>query len=982
MPRDDHRSVTGTWSETAAAAASDRSSRFDLSGCHLRARLRARMFGVSTEGVELGRFSLLERIGAGGMGVVYAAHDRRLDRKVAVKILDAERRGDERHRVRLLREAQALARLSHPNVVQIFDVGTFEGHVYLAMELLEGPSLRAWTEERSRAWRQIVDKYVQAGRGLQAAHDVGILHRDFKPANALMGRDGRVRVLDFGLARKLEDDSSLIAAVPGQASASGSGSIALDESVTRSGELMGTPAYMSPEQIAGHPLDVRSDQFSFCVALYEALFGRRPHQGVGAAEIMMSISDGVVMPPPSGASVPRRIRLAILRGLQTEPARRFPSMNALVDELEAPDRRWYRLGLGATLVVGSLGTGVWASGDGPCRRMQAQMTEVWNGHRAGDLRDRFVATGRAHAASAATRAIETLDAHAEAWSAARIEACETRRSDEMLETGFEARTADLVVTCLQRNLRQFETIVSMLSEADGSTVDGAHRALEELPGVETCAPGAATVSAPPPHLVPLVQEIEQAIDAAAAHRATGHAPLALGIADRAVRAAERIGYDPTLARARMQHAIALDALERMPEAAAEYEDVAVAAQGLGLDALAGEAFIALVRIRGRFFDDLEGALRTSRRARAIIARLEGEPLMRAKLLHHEGLAFQWAEQYERSVEAFGESIGILETLPRSDVLRVSRARADLARSLQLSGEVDRALEIQLDVLETMKEQLGAEHPEVGEAHFRVALVLGELGRRDDAREHYGRALDILTGSMGPRAPRLAELHLAIADLAIEQEDYRGARRHARQGLDIRTEAEGPDAPRRAEFLAVLAQAHDGLGQDVEALQTYQRFIAHKLGLARPSVLDRWGLAAAQLNAGSVAHRLGREALARRLLDAAVTGLRELGSQAEAFLLEALRERGELALRMGELEAAETDLAEAVVLAAKHSEPVGLGRAQFARARTWWRQGTRRREALRLAREAEVELAKAAPRSDAHRSVQQWLEEHDAWGQPG
>jgi serine/threonine protein kinase len=226
-------------------------------------------------GTQVGRYVLLDAVGSGGMGVVYAAYDPELDRKVAIKLLRFDRLGSEageRDRLRLQREAQAIARLSHPNVVHVYDVGTFGDQVFVAMEFVAGRTLRQWAEEEPRPWREVVDRFALAGRGLAAAHAAGLIHRDFKPDNVLLGDDGRVRVVDFGLARPAGQQP----APEGERTPSGG---TLAHPLTEWGVVVGTPAYMAPEQLRGEASDERSDQLSFCVSLYETLYGERPFPG-------------------------------------------------------------------------------------------------------------------------------------------------------------------------------------------------------------------------------------------------------------------------------------------------------------------------------------------------------------------------------------------------------------------------------------------------------------------------------------------------------------------------------------------------------------------------------------------------------------------------------------------------------------------------------------------------------------------------------
>ncbi|HEY0476756.1 MAG TPA: protein kinase [Kofleriaceae bacterium] len=282
-------------------------------------------------GDRVGRYLVLSALGVGGMGVVFAAHDPQLGRKVALKLLRSGLAVSSKDaRSRLRREAQAIAQLSHPNVVSIYDVGTTDdGALYIAMEFVEGDTLTSWLRSYPREWREILDVFLQAARGLLAAHSVGLLHRDFKPDNVLVGGDGRVRVTDFGLARSVLAPDEISPVKPVMT--------ALDVALTATGTVLGTPRYMPPEQLTGPELDARSDQFSFCVALYEALYGRHPLRG-GTSVAMLDHGDHAA-PPPEGTRVPPAIGRAVLRGLERDRSRRFPSMSALIAELEVRPKR-------------------------------------------------------------------------------------------------------------------------------------------------------------------------------------------------------------------------------------------------------------------------------------------------------------------------------------------------------------------------------------------------------------------------------------------------------------------------------------------------------------------------------------------------------------------------------------------------------------------------------------------------------------------
>jgi tRNA A-37 threonylcarbamoyl transferase component Bud32 len=300
-------------------------------GCSECRQLLAEMEEPESGGA-YGRYLAVRRIGFGAMAVVYEARDPLLARTVALKVLRSDRATeavDDELYARLLREAKALARLAHPNVVAVYDVGRAAGRLFLAMEFVEGATLAEWARKELRRWQAIVDLYVQAGRGLAAAHDAGVVHRDFKPANVLVGADGRVCVSDFGLARLT---------APIEAEGRAGAEALLDEPVdglrTRAGTLLGSPAFMSPEQLAGEPADARSDIFSFCVSLWSSLYGERPFAGRTVRELRAAIAEGSTQPSREGIAIPRRLRDVLLRGLKSSPAERPGTMRELLAELE------------------------------------------------------------------------------------------------------------------------------------------------------------------------------------------------------------------------------------------------------------------------------------------------------------------------------------------------------------------------------------------------------------------------------------------------------------------------------------------------------------------------------------------------------------------------------------------------------------------------------------------------------------------------
>ncbi|WP_157759051.1 serine/threonine-protein kinase [Cystobacter fuscus] len=284
------------------------------------------------ESAGLGRFAVIRKLGEGGMGTVYMGYDALLDRRVALKLLQR----DTVAREWLLREAQALARLSHPNVVAVHEVSEHEGRVFIAMEFVDGQNLREWLAGAVRSVPEVLAMLAQAGRGLAAAHEAGLVHRDFKPENVLVGKDGRARVADFGIAALAvrPGEGSWSVASPGEERRPGASPSALASPLTHRGTLMGTPSYMAPELFLGERATPASDQFAFCVALYTAVYGAPPFAGEDLSALSRSVLDGQFRLPPVRPGIPGWLALILRRGLAREPAERFPSMAALIAALE------------------------------------------------------------------------------------------------------------------------------------------------------------------------------------------------------------------------------------------------------------------------------------------------------------------------------------------------------------------------------------------------------------------------------------------------------------------------------------------------------------------------------------------------------------------------------------------------------------------------------------------------------------------------
>jgi serine/threonine protein kinase len=427
-------------------------------------------------GTRVGRYVLGGRRGAGAMGLVFAAHDPELDRKVAIKLIRSDVSGDAGRtplRERLRREAQAMAQLAHPNVVAVHDVGAFGDRIFIAMELIDGQSLAEWLAAERRPARDVLARFIAAGHGLAAAHAAGLVHRDFKPENVLIGNDGRVRVTDFGLAHRTAAEIE-----PGR-DATG----LRDRDRITTGALAGTPFYMAPEQLARERVDARSDQFSFCVAVYAALTGEHPIPRDRANRL------------PRRRAVPRWLWRALQPGLAAARDQRYPSMDALLSRLAAGPRRARRLAVAAGVAVALAAAAAGlaavlgashASGDGSlggptCGGADRLFAAAWGPQRGRAIDDAFHASGHADATAMFASASLLLDQYAKRWIAMRTEVCERAQRSNHSEA-----VLDLRARCLDARRSEVAALIGRLATASAATVDSAVALVRALGPLATC----------------------------------------------------------------------------------------------------------------------------------------------------------------------------------------------------------------------------------------------------------------------------------------------------------------------------------------------------------------------------------------------------------------------------------------------------------------------------------------------------------------
>jgi tetratricopeptide (TPR) repeat protein len=684
--------------------------------------------GLLSPGARVGRYEVVDLVGAGAMGTVYAARDPELRRTVALKLLRPELGRGPRAaalRARLAREARVLARISHPNVITVYDTGAVGDQIFVAMELVAGGTLRAWAGQAPRSWQEILDAYLAAGRGLAAAHAAGVVHRDFKPDNVLVGADGRVRVTDFGLSRVRWDD-------PPPGPEGGADRAPPSRSTTSTHALAGTPVYMAPEQLAGGEADARSDLFSFCVALHEALYGARPFAGSTVEELRASVRAPVPDPPP-GARVPRWIRRVLVRGLAADPAARYPSMAALIDALARdPGRMRRRAGvaaIGALLVAAAAASGWSARARAPiCEGSAERVAGVWDAARRDAGARAFAATGAPDAEGTWQRAAGAIDAWAAAWVAMRREACvATRVRGEQPEALLGRRMA-----CLDRRLEGARATVDLLLHADAEVVRHAVRMTEALPRVAECADSAALlapVAPPPPEAEAKVAAVRAQIDRAAALRGAGRFEEARRTAEAALGEAKGVGYGPLIAEAQLRAGIAQADLGHYAPAAEALLEATLAAEAAHDDAVAARAWLEQVHAlaRGSRFDE---AHRAAKHAAALVARVGGGDALEAGLERVLGLLAEREGHYAEAAAHHRRDLEIRERIGERGV-SIGNAHTNLAMVAFSMGDLAQAEAEDRAAVRIYTEALGPRHLDVVMARRDLATVLADEGKRDD-----------------------------------------------------------------------------------------------------------------------------------------------------------------------------------------------------------------------------------------------------------
>lgn len=703
----------------------------------------------------IGRYLVLGVLGAGAMGIVYEAYDPELDRKVALKLL-RERKADRGRSERLLREARATAKLSHPNVVAVHDVGTHEGAVFMAIEFVDGGTLGEWQAD-GHGRDAIVSAYADAALGLAAAHAAGLVHRDFKPANVLVSKDGRVRVTDFGLARLPAEDLESTGA---DALADSLPSLEL---LTKTGAIVGTPAYMSPEQFEGAAADARSDQFSFCVALFEALCGERPFAGRTFSELSTNVASGRFTESTTFARLPRSLRAVLKRGLEVDPSQRFASMEHLLSSLSVGGSSWVPAVLGGSIALGlgvfGFSLGANQADASPCADEQESFSQIWEPPRKAALRERLSRSGYAYAEDVALRVDERIEEYSAQWQASFSAAC-----------ALSAESAQ--TSCLHERARDLEQLLAALERGDSGVVEFAVQAVDRLTEPSSCVHGgeAGPVPAPTPpaSLATQVEGFSKRLSLAAALQDTRQFEDALSEATAVRDEARDLGYTPTIAEAELKMGLAYGSLDRMEEAEAALASSAQGAWTSGHERVALEAAIELVFIAGVERDKPEAGEVWAEFGAASVMRMGGSARVNALLAEALGALAFHQRDYPESEEKLRRALELRESfLPPHHTL-IATTLGRLSAAVLTQERSTEGLEIASRALTIHKAALGDEHPAVMRGHAHRGAALLQLGRLDEARTALDEALRVGVASLGAQSPRLVDVHASRASLASRQ----------------------------------------------------------------------------------------------------------------------------------------------------------------------------------------------------------------------
>jgi eukaryotic-like serine/threonine-protein kinase len=932
--------------------------------------------GLVERGTALGRYVVLGHVGSGGMGAVFAAYDPELDRKVALKLLHRETDGGKPAQDRLVREAQAMARLRHPNVVVVHDVGVVEGRVFFAMEFVEGTTLTSWLLARDRSLPEVLAVMRAAGAGLAAAHRAGLVHRDFKPDNVLVALDGTVVVTDFGLARALDVvEPPRLGSTPPSSSAN-----ILASPLTVSGALLGTPAYMAPEQFQGGDPGPASDQFSFCVALHQAVYGVRPFEAVSIAELVASVTQGRVVDPPPGRRVPAWLRRVILRGLAVDPTARWPSMDVLLARLarNPPGRRRQIAALvGAAALAGTVGVLAASVGEPPapaepCPRADDRLAGLWDDGKRDEVRAAFAATGRPYAATTVETVITGLDAYAAAWLDGHEAACRATRVDgTQSETMLDHRMA-----CLDRRKQELGVRVEALVAVDDTLAERAVEYVGRLVPLDVCADverlASTDLRPEDPTLREEVDELLAELDRIDALDASGKTDdVLLGRMQALARRADATGHDPTRAEARHRLARTFQQLERPADARREHELALAAAASGHHDRLAAAIWIDLVALVGNELDKPAEAITLAQTAELAVVRDGDRPEQRATFSTNLAIVKRRTGDFAGAIALHERALELRRTLHGPDGLDVASTLNNLANAHGSNGDFQKSLELHEQALVIRGKAYGDTHPRVAETLNNIGAALSGLSRYEEALGRFERVVEIRRTLWGDEHPLVASALANLGSTLADLERYEEAEVVQRRALAMLETVYGPDSPRLALSLNNLANTLERRRSYDEALALHERSLAVRRKHDGEKSLP---VARALANIGILLDNMERTDEARPRLAAALAIFDEVAPE-HPDAANALARIGELALEDAKpIEAAQYGQRAHGILTATKSHPAHLAEVDWLLARAFWDTGDEGR-AIGHAKAAQAYVRSAGLRSTLATDVDAWLATH-------
>ncbi len=865
---------------------------------------RSSSVGTPRQGEHIGRYVVLTELGAGAMGVVLSAYDPELNRKIALKLLNPRAFAHSSARAgasaRLQREAQALAKLSHANVVAVHDVGEHGGHVFIAMEFVEGQTLEAWLQQ-TRTWEEVVRVFEAAGRGLAAAHAKGLIHRDFKPENVMISEDERVRVMDFGLARAT--------AAPEVARAV---SVAEDSDLqlTRAGSLMGTPAYMSPLQFRGEPATASCDQFGFSVALYEGLFGERPFAGSTLKELSENVREGRRRASASRNQrargrgvVPLWLVQVCERGFANDPEKRWPSLDSLLQAItrgrdRARQRRW----LAVAGAIVALGIGLLIvqrvqrdASARACVDESNTIEELWNETTRAGVVEGLTAGEPKQGAATSEKVLPWLDRFASKWREHRLEVC----SRASIERSFDADVTARARWCLDEQRQDFGVLLGVFATANDDVVRAAVLSSASLPAPHECLDRALLDALPPPPdkaSRAASQAIRQELREVSARKFSIPHAERLSALDDLLARAEALEQDPLTAAIRAQRALVLSSTGAYSEAEQEGRAAYILAVGARAWGVAASAARELARVVGTRLEQFEQGRVWAEHA-TVMQALAGDP---TRLYAAELMAIR-------------------------------------ANTEDLAGELETAEQLARDALAVYEYQLGDEHPALALASSELANILSKQGELEEAEALHRRTLDLQLRTYGESHPDVTASYNNLGANLIRQSSFAEAL-EAFTTANSRWERElGPEHMYVLMSSLNIAAAHEQLGAIAEARAIYQSILPRlerALGPEHPNV------ALVLNNLGIALRKQGEFARSRDALQRALE-IRSRVLPGKPDTAQTLFALGQTALMSGDNASAIKSLQQALVIQERSFDPTNtvirttlgsLGRAQLQHGR--------------------------------------------------